>query len=60
MAKSSKTLTAMYKLVPVKVPATELISSPDTPKSQSFTTPSLVRRMFGGLISRWIVLRECK
>lgn len=55
-----RTRTAMYRLVPVNVPATEFISSPETPKSQSLTTPSRVRRTFGGLMSRWIVLRECR
>ena len=44
----------------MNVPATELINSPETPKSQSLTTPSRVRRTFGGLMSRWMVLRACK
>ena len=38
----------------------ELTSSPETPKSQSFTMPSRVRRMFGGLMSRWMVFCLCR
>ena len=33
-----------------------LLRSRAKPKSQSFTTPSLVRRMFSGLTSRWMQL----
>lgn len=33
-----------------------LLRSRANPKSQSFTTPSLVRRMFSGLTSRWMQL----
>lgn len=43
--------TAIYMLVPVNVPANELTSSPDTPKSHNLTTPSRVKSMFWGLIS---------
>ena len=43
--------TAMYLVVPVKVPAREPISSPETPKSQSLITPWRERRMLEGLIS---------
>lgn len=52
--------TAMYLVVPVKVPAREPMSSPETPKSQSLTTPCRERRTFEGLISLWITFLECK
>ena len=52
--------TAMYLVVPVKVPAHEPMSSPETPKSQSLTTPCRDRRIFEGLISLWMTFLECK
>ena len=55
-----KIRTAMYLVVPVKVPAREPMSSPETPKSQSLTTPWRERRMFEGLISLWMTFLECK
>jgi len=39
-------------LVPTKVSAIELISSPDTPKSHNFRAPVCERRMLEGLTSR--------
>lgn len=45
------TLTLIYTEVPTNVLAIELISSPDTPKSQSLMSPSEFSRMFEGLIS---------
>ena len=50
----------MYLVVPVKVPARDPMSSPDTPKSQSLTTPCRERRIFEGLMSLWITFFECK
>src|SRR5712671_4689562 len=50
----------MYFVVPVNVPASEPMSSPETPKSQSLTTPCPERRTFEGLISRWMTFLECK
>ena len=56
----------------MKVPARELTSSPETPKSHSFTLPSLVMRIFEGLMShvstdgisriipRWMIFRSCR
>jgi hypothetical protein len=41
----------MYVLVPTNVLATELISSPDTPKSQILISPFELTKMFDGLIS---------
>jgi hypothetical protein len=52
--------TAMYFVVPVNVPAREPMSSPETPKSQSLTTPCRERRTLEGLISRWMTFLECK
>lgn len=46
------TRTAMYLVVPVKVPAREPMSSPETPKSHSLTTPCSESRMLDGLMSR--------
>ncbi len=43
--------TAIYLVVPVKVPAREPMSSPETPKSQSLTTPWRERRILEGLMS---------
>ena len=54
------TRTAMYLVVPVKVPAREPMRSPETPKSHSLTTPCRERRMLDGLISRWMTFLECK
>lgn len=47
--------TAMYAEVPTKVLATEreLASSPDKPKSHSFSWPWLLARMLLGFTSRW-------
>lgn len=42
----------MYVDVPTKVSAMELISSPDTPKSQIFISPCELASMFEGLISK--------
>lgn len=50
----------MYLVVPVKVPAREPMSSPETPKSQSLTTPWRERRTFEGLMSLWMTFLECK
>lgn len=44
-------LTLMYTDVPTKVFATELMSSPETPKSQSLICPAELKRIFDGLIS---------
>lgn len=41
----------MYVDVPTNVSAMELISSPETPKSQILTCPFELNRMFEGLIS---------
>lgn len=45
------TRTLMYVEVPTKVSAIELISSPDTPKSQILISPCELHRIFEGLIS---------
>lgn len=45
-------LTLMYVLVPTKVSATELINSPDTPKSQILKCPDELSKMFDGLTSK--------
>jgi len=50
----------MYLVVPVKVPAREPMSSPETPKSQSLTTPWRERRMLEGFISLWMTFLECR
>lgn len=52
-------LTLMYIDVPTNVFAMELMSSPETPKSQSLMSPSEFNRIFDGLMSehkvrRWI------
>ena len=44
-------LTLMYVLVPTKVFAIELMSSPETPKSQILISPLVFARMLEGLIS---------
>jgi hypothetical protein len=44
-------LTLMYVLVPTKVFAMELMSSPETPKSQILISPLVFARMLDGLIS---------
>lgn len=41
----------MYVLVPTKVLAIELMSSPETPKSQSLISPPELTRMLLGLTS---------
>jgi hypothetical protein len=41
----------MYVLVPTNVLAMELISSPDTPKSQILISPLVFARMLDGLMS---------
>jgi hypothetical protein len=41
----------MYVLVPTKVLAIELMSSPDTPKSQILISPLVFARMLEGLMS---------
>ena len=41
----------MYVLVPTKVLAIELISSPETPKSQILMSPAVLARMLEGLMS---------
>jgi hypothetical protein len=41
----------MYMDVPTKVCAMELMSSPETPKSQSLISPMELQRMFEGLMS---------
>ena len=41
----------MYVLVPTKVFAIELMSSPETPKSQSLISPCELTRMLEGLTS---------
>lgn len=41
----------MYVLVPTKVLAIELMSSPETPKSQILISPAVLTRMLEGLIS---------
>lgn len=46
----------MYVLVPTNVLAIELISSPDTPKSQILISPLLLARMLDGLMSGESVL----
>jgi hypothetical protein len=43
----------MYVDVPTKVSAIELMSSPETPKSQIFISPCELQRMFEGLMSKW-------
>jgi hypothetical protein len=43
--------TLMYVLVPTNVLAIELMSSPETPKSQSLTWPCELTRMLLGLTS---------
>lgn len=48
---AGSSLTLIYVDVPTKVLAIELISSPDTPKSQSLICPLELRRIFEGLIS---------
>lgn len=45
------TLTLMYVLVPTKVSATLLISSPETPKSQILIWPEELSRILEGLTS---------
>lgn len=51
-----KPRTLMYIDVPTKELAMELISSPETPKSQSLISPQELRRILEGFISRWIIL----
>src|SRR5260221_11780444 len=47
--------------VPTNVLAIELISSPETPKSQSLICPSELRRTFEGLISNSVIrVRDLK
>lgn len=43
--------TLMYVEVPTKVNAMELISSPETPKSQSLISPRELQRIFEGFMS---------
>lgn len=43
--------TLMYMDVPTNVLAMELMSSPETPKSQSLMSPDELHRIFDGLIS---------
>lgn len=47
----SRRLTLIYVLVPTKVLAIELMSSPETPKSQILISPAVLTRMLEGLIS---------
>lgn len=42
----------MYVLVPTNVSAIELMSSPDTPKSQILISPLELHSMFEGLMSK--------
>lgn len=49
-------LTLMYVEVPTKVSAMELISSPETPKSQILISPLELTNMFDGLMSA----QECQ
>ncbi len=44
-------LTLMYVLVPTNVLAIELISSPDTPKSQILISPFELAKILDGLMS---------
>jgi hypothetical protein len=48
---SDEVLTLIYVDVPTNVFAMELISSPETPKSQILIAPLELTRMFDGLIS---------
>jgi hypothetical protein len=41
----------MYVLVPTNVLAMELMSSPETPKSQILISPSVLAKMLEGFIS---------
>lgn len=50
----SRPLTLMYVDVPTNVSAIELISSPDTPKSQILICPLVLNNMLDGLISVWL------
>lgn len=49
----------MYVDVPTKVSAIELMSSPDTPKSQILIWPLELQRMFEGLMSVQKALSSC-
>ena len=49
--KIGKTRTDMYVDVPTKVSAMELMSSPETPKSQILISPFELKRMLEGLMS---------
>ena len=42
----------------MKVPARDSTSSPETPKSQSLTTPWRVRSTLEGFMSRWMSFFE--
>lgn len=53
-------LTLIYVLVPTKVFAIELISSPETPKSQILISPLVFARILEGLMSDSQLAHETK
>lgn len=50
-SRKNGSLTLIYVLVPTKVFAIELMSSPETPKSQILISPFVFAKMLEGLIS---------
>ena len=49
----------MYVLVPTKVSAMELMSSPETPKSQILISPLELNRILEGLMSTSSTIKKC-